>query len=209
MTDAINNASREPRLSNEQHCMAALTPGALLPPLPHNHQQADEKLFFYNKAANCSRKTQEQVLKSLLGELGSAPLERFQSQPWRGKNRAAKQRFAKGEEGDSTGRREALGNLAATVMSSLINPRATAGCSSSQLSSSPGSIPARNSHCRSRVTRSPSPPGQRMLSHTPLLSSATAAPAAPTDPQRTAEEAPLGSDGDSDHLQGGNGGQLP
>lgn len=87
MTDAINNASWEPRLSSEHHCTAALTAGTSLPPLPCNHQQADERLLFYNKTANCSRQTQEQVLKRLLGELGSAPLERFQSQPWRGKNK--------------------------------------------------------------------------------------------------------------------------
>lgn len=81
MTDAINNASREGAVAFQQ--TAALTPGASLPLLPHNHQQADKTLFFYNKAANCSRETQEQVLKRLLGKLGSAPLERFQSQPWR------------------------------------------------------------------------------------------------------------------------------
>lgn len=44
MTDAINNASQEPRLSNKQHCMAALTPGASLPRLPHDRQQTDEIL---------------------------------------------------------------------------------------------------------------------------------------------------------------------
>lgn len=116
---------------------------------PASTQQADEKLFFYNKAANCSRQTQEQVLKRLLGQLGSAPLECFQSQPWRWKNRAVMQRFVKGKEGDSTGQMEALGDLEATAPSSLINPQATAGCSSLQLSSSPGSIPTHNSHCRS------------------------------------------------------------
>lgn len=39
MTDAINNASQEPQLSNEHHCMAALTAGTSLPPLPRNHHR--------------------------------------------------------------------------------------------------------------------------------------------------------------------------
>lgn len=125
-------------LSDQQHCTGhinrAITGQSITDsitgatPLPHNHQQADDKLFFSNKAANRSRQTQEQVLKRLL-ELGSSPLERVQSQPWRRKTRASMQRFAKGEEGDSAGRREAPGDLAVTAPSSLINPHATAGCS--------------------------------------------------------------------------------
>lgn len=117
------------------------------------------------------------------------------------------QRFVKGEEGDSARQREALGNLTATALSSLINPRARASCSSSQLSSSLGSIPTHKPPLQEQSNTVSTPPGQRMPSYKPLLSSATATPAAPTDPQKTAEEAPLGSD--SDHLQGGNRGQLP
>lgn len=56
---------------------------------------------------------------------------------------------------------------------------------------------------------SPSPPGQRMPSHTPLLSSATTTPAALTDPQETAEEGALGSDSGSNRFQGGNGVNCP
>lgn len=163
----------------------------------------------YNKAANCSRQTQEQVLKELLGELGSAPLECFQSQPWRRKNGAAMQRFVKGEEGDGARQRETLGTLAATVLSSLINPRTRASCSSSQLSSSLGSIPTHKPLLQeqSNTVGTPPPRGRGYPAYKPLLSSATATPAAPTDPQKTAEEVLLGSD--IDHLQGGNRGQLP
>lgn len=73
------------------HRVPTQAPGTSLPSLPHNHQQPDGKLF--NTAAICSGSTRAH-LERLLEEFGSAPLERFQSQPWRWKT--VMQRFATG-----------------------------------------------------------------------------------------------------------------
>lgn len=147
--------------STTLHRVPAPAPGTSLPPLPHNHQQPDGKLF--DTAASCSGSTRAH-LERLLEELGSAPLERFQSQLWRWKT--VMQRFATG------------GGRWQPHSHGTSSNHSTCHSSSSQLSKvHPSGTPTAGAASDTVTIH----PGARDTQPTPLLSAVTAAPADPQE----------------------------